>query len=98
MYILRKRNFFTLTPSYLGNVSFETVTMAVNSQRHTLLCVITLCVCLSILYNQYVPFLDVVVLSAIFVVVPTRAFVWEGGWENLETDQGNQERAEASEK
>ena len=30
-YILRKRNFCTLTPSYLGNVSFETVTMAVNS-------------------------------------------------------------------
>ena len=28
-YIVRKRNFCTLNPSYLRNVSFETITMAV---------------------------------------------------------------------
>ena len=55
-----------MTPSYLGNVSVATVTMALNSLQPTLLCVIILCVFLSSLYNQDVPFLDFVVL---FVVV-----------------------------
>ena len=49
--------------------------MAVNSPQPTILCVITLCVCLYILYNQDVPFLKFVVLSVVVVVVPTRAFV-----------------------
>ena len=71
---LRKRNFCTLTPSYIGNVSFETVTMVINSPQPTLLCVITLFVCLSILYDQDFPFFNFVILSVV-VVVPTRAFV-----------------------
>ena len=43
--------------------------MAVNSPQPTLLCVIILCVCLSRLYDQDVPFLDFVVLFIIVVVV-----------------------------
>ena len=74
-YILRKRKFRTLTPSYLGGVSFETVTVAVNSPQPTLLCVITSCVCLSRIYEQDVPFLNFVVLSFVVFVVPTRSFV-----------------------
>ena len=66
--ILRIISPCTLTPSYLCNVSVATVTMAVNSPEPTLLCVIALCVCLSSLYYQYVPFLDFVVLFVIAVV------------------------------
>ena len=65
---LRKRNCCTLTPSYSGNVSFSTVTMAVNSPQPTILCVITLCVFLSSLYDQDIPFLDFFVLFVIIVV------------------------------
>ena len=36
-YILLKRNCCTLTPSYIGNVSFSTVTMAINSLYFLLL-------------------------------------------------------------
>ena len=67
--ILGKINCCTLTPSYLGSVSFATVIMAVNSPQPTLLCVITLCVCLSIIYNQDVPFLDFFVSFVVAVVV-----------------------------
>ena len=68
-FILRKRNRFTLNPSYIGNVSVATVTMAINSLQATLLCVITLCVCLSSLYYQDVPFLDYVYLFVVVVLV-----------------------------
>ena len=61
-----KKKCCTLIPSYFGNVSFATVTMAANSPQPTLFCVITLCVWLSSLYDQDVPFLDFVVL---FIVV-----------------------------
>ena len=47
---------------------FATVTMAVNSLEPTLFCVITLCVCLSSLYDQDVPFLDFVILPVDVVV------------------------------
>ena len=46
--------------------------MAVNSPKPTLLCVIKLCVCLSSLYNQDIPFLDFVVL---FVFIVTAVIV-----------------------
>ena len=72
---LRKRDFRTLNPSYLGNVSFATFTMAVNLPQTTLLCVITLCVWLFSLYDQDLPFLDFVVLSVVVFVVPSREFV-----------------------
>ena len=42
--------------------------MAVNSPQPTLLCVIILCVCLSSLYDQDVPFLNFAVLFVIVVV------------------------------
>ena len=42
--------------------------MAFNSSQPTLLCVITLCVCLSSLYDQDVPFLDFFVLFFVVVV------------------------------
>ena len=42
-----KKNFCKLTPSYLGNVSFVTIAMTVNSPQPNLLCIIILCVCLS---------------------------------------------------
>ena len=57
-YILRKINFYTLIPSYLGNASFETITMDVKSPQPTILYLIKLWVCLYILYDQYVSFLD----------------------------------------
>ena len=57
-----------MTPSYLGNVSFETVTMAVNSPQPTLSCVISLCVCLYSLYDQDVSFIDFFVLFVVVVV------------------------------
>ena len=41
--------------------------MAVNSPQPTILCVITLCVFLSSLYDQYVPFLDFFVLFVVIV-------------------------------
>ena len=68
--------------------------MVVNSLQPTLLCVITLFVHLSILDNQDVPFLNFVVLSVAVFVVPTRAFVGRGGWENLTTGDGTWDRAE----
>ena len=68
-FILQKRNCCTLTPSYLGNVCFATVTMVVNSLQPTILCVITFYVFLSSLYDQYVPVLDSVVLFVVIVVV-----------------------------
>ena len=49
--------------------------MAVNSPQPTLLCVITLFVCLSCLYEQDSPFLNFVTLFVVVFVVPTRAFV-----------------------
>ena len=49
--------------------------MAVNSPQPTLLCVITLCVCLSRLYDQDFPFLDFFVLSVVVVILPTRTFL-----------------------
>ena len=74
-YILQKINFCTLTLSYLANVSFDNVTMAINASQPTLLCVITLYVCLSNFCDQDVPFLDFFVLSVVIVVVPTQEFV-----------------------
>ena len=68
-FISRKRNLCTLTPSYLGNVSVATVTMAVNSPEPTILCFIMLCVCLSSLYDQYFPFLLFFVLFVIILAV-----------------------------
>ena len=59
--------------SYFGNVSLETVTMANNSQQPTLLCVITFYVFLPSLYDQYVPFLEFVVSSAVVILAPTQA-------------------------
>ena len=67
-----------MTPSYLGNVSFSTVTMAVNSPQPTLLCVIIMCVFLSSLYYQYVPFLDFFILSSVIIVAPTRSALGRG--------------------
>ena len=58
-----------MTPSYLGNAFFAAVTMAVNSPQPTLLCVITLCVCLSSLYDQNFPSLDFVILFVVVVAV-----------------------------
>ena len=89
-----KRNFGTLDPSYYGNVSFKSFTMAVNSPQPTLLCVIILFVRLSSLDDQDVPFLDFFVLSIVIFVVPTREFVGRGGLENLATGHGTWERAE----
>ena len=68
---LRKRNFGTLNLSYLNNENFYTATMYVNSPQPTLLCVITLFVFLSSLYDQDVFSLDFVVLSVVVFVVPT---------------------------
>ena len=42
--------------------------MTVNSPQPNMWCVITLCVCLSILYDQYFPFLDFVVLFVVVIV------------------------------
>ena len=67
-----------MNPSYLDNVSFATVTMAVNSLQPTLLCVIKLCVCLYSLYDQDIPFLEFFVLSVIVVVAPTQADLGRG--------------------
>ena len=50
--------------------------MAVNSLQPTLLCVITFFVRLSILFDQYFPFLYLVILSIVVFVEPTREFVW----------------------
>ena len=58
-----------MTPSYLGNAFFAAVTMAVNSPQPTLLCVITLCVCLYSLYDQNFPSLDFVILFVVVVAV-----------------------------
>ena len=58
-----------MTPTYLGNVSVATVNMYVISPEPNILCVITLCVCLCILYNQDVPFLEFFVLFVVVVVV-----------------------------
>ena len=74
-FILRKRGRCTLNPSYLGNLSVATVTMDVISLQPTLLCVITLCVFLSIIYDQDVPFLEFVIL---FIVVVFLAFIVVG--------------------
>ena len=49
--------------------------MTVNSLQPTLLCVIALFVCLSSLYDQDVPLLEVVILSVIIFVVPNREYV-----------------------
>ena len=71
--------------------------MTVNSPQPTLLCVITLFVRLSILDDQDVPlleFLYISILSIVVFVVPTRAFVGRGGWENLATGHVTWERAE----
>ena len=42
--------------------------MAVNSPQPNLFCVITLCVCLSSLYEQYFPLLEIIVLFVVIVV------------------------------
>ena len=76
--ILRKRNCYTLNPSYLGKVSFATVTTSVNSLQPTLWCVITLCVCLNSLCDKDVPFRDFVALSVVVIVALPRA-AWGGG-------------------
>ena len=70
-FILRERNPCTLTPSYLGSVNVATVIMAVNSPEPTLLCIITLCVFLSSLYDQDVPFLELFVFFVVVVVAVT---------------------------
>ena len=80
---LRKRNRCTQTPSYLGNLSVASVAMSVNSLQPTILCVITLCVYLSSLYGQDVPFLDFFVLFVVVVVavIVVRNHLWEWiGW------------------
>ena len=57
--------------------------MVVNSLQPIILCVITLYVYLSSLYDQNVPFLDFVVLSAVVFVVLTLAFVGKEVWRIL---------------
>ena len=71
--------------------------MEFNSPQPTLFCVITLLVRLSILDNQYFPFLDFVVISVVIFVVPTWAFMGRRGLENSAIDHGTSDRAEVVE-
>ena len=69
--------------------------MAVNSPQPTLLCVITLFIRLSSLYDQDVLFLDFVVLSVVVFVVPTQEFVGRevGRIWRLATEPGRGQRS-----
>ena len=82
IHFTKKKPLYTKLHSYLGNVSVATVTMAAKSPQPTILCVITLCVCLSSLYYQDVPFLDFVVLFVIVVVavIVVGSQIWGMDW------------------
>ena len=62
-----KKTLYT-DPQLFRKCKCLTVTMATNSLHPTILCVITLCVFLSSIYNQDAPFLGIVELFVVVVV------------------------------